>query len=161
MIRKIRNNCILLSRGFYRRFLSSVFISGMYYFSASLLWRLIMEMANSCQASNVVCDGSPSRIRRVRRISLGMTTLLRSSLRHTIPVAFIYKSPFFLLFCRKMTKLPFRSISVLVSVNHGDLYCFFHTDRTFVNMNTWDNERQSNPERNELTQNECSAIIFP
>ena len=51
----------------------------MYYFRASLLWRLIMEMANNCQVSNVVCDGSPSRIRRVRRISLGITTRPRSS----------------------------------------------------------------------------------
>ncbi len=34
-------------------------------------------------------DGSPSRIRIVRRISLGMTTLPRSSIRLTIPVAFM------------------------------------------------------------------------
>ena len=37
----------------------------------------------------VVCDGSPSRMRRVRRISLGMTIRPRSSTRLTIPVAFI------------------------------------------------------------------------
>ena len=36
---------------------------------------------------NVVCKGSPSRMRRVRRISLGMTILPRSSTRRTIPVA--------------------------------------------------------------------------
>ena len=40
-------------------------------------------------AVNVFCDGSPSRMRRVRRISLGMTTLPRSSILRTIPVAFI------------------------------------------------------------------------
>ncbi len=51
----------------------------MYYFRPSLLWRLIMEMAKNCHVSNVVCDGSPSRIRRVRRISLGITTRPRSS----------------------------------------------------------------------------------
>ena len=38
---------------------------------------------------NDVSDGSPSRIRRVRRISFGMTILPRSSTRRTMPVAFI------------------------------------------------------------------------
>ena len=43
---------------------------------------------------NVISDGSPSRIRIVLLISLGMTTRPRSSMRRTIPVAFIYiKSP--------------------------------------------------------------------
>ena len=42
-----------------------------------------------CHGSNVICDGSPSRIRRVRRISFGITILPRSSTRRTIPVAFI------------------------------------------------------------------------
>lgn len=37
---------------------------------------------------SVICDGSPSRIRMVRRISFGMTTRPRSSIRLTIPVAF-------------------------------------------------------------------------
>ena len=41
---------------------------------------------------NVVSDGSPSRMRRVLLISLGMTTLPRSSMRLTIPVAFISPS---------------------------------------------------------------------
>ena len=36
---------------------------------------------------NVVSRGSPSRIRIVRRISLGITTLPRSLRRRTIPVA--------------------------------------------------------------------------
>jgi len=40
--------------------------------------------------ANVICNGSPSRIRMVRRISLGMTTRPRSSILRTIPVAFIY-----------------------------------------------------------------------
>ena len=38
---------------------------------------------------NIVNSGSPSRIRMVRRISLGITTRPRSSMRLTIPVAFI------------------------------------------------------------------------
>ena len=46
---------------------------------------------------HVVNNGSPSRIRMVRRISLGMTTLPRSSILLTIPVAFIlYLSPYIL-----------------------------------------------------------------
>ena len=40
--------------------------------------------------ANVINNGSPSRIRMVRRISLGMTTRPRSSIRRTIPVAFIF-----------------------------------------------------------------------
>ena len=43
--------------------------------------------------ANVINNGSPSRIRMVRRISLGMTTRPRSSIRRTIPVAFIYEIP--------------------------------------------------------------------
>ena len=38
---------------------------------------------------NDVSDGSPSRIRRVLRISFGMTILPKSSTRRTMPVAFI------------------------------------------------------------------------
>jgi hypothetical protein len=38
---------------------------------------------------NVISGGSPSRIRIVLRISLGITTRPRSSMRRTIPVAFI------------------------------------------------------------------------
>jgi len=44
---------------------------------------------NLSHHANVICDGSPSRMRRVRRISLGITTRPRSSIRRTIPVAFI------------------------------------------------------------------------
>ena len=36
---------------------------------------------------HVICDGSPSRIRSVRRISFGMTTLPKSSILLTMPVA--------------------------------------------------------------------------
>ena len=44
-------------------------------------------MQNLSIGVNVVSKGAPSRIRRVRRISLGMTILPRSSTRRTIPVA--------------------------------------------------------------------------
>ena len=37
-----------------------------------------------------ISSGSPRRMRWVRRISLGITTLPSSSMRRTIPVAFIY-----------------------------------------------------------------------
>lgn len=43
---------------------------------------------------HVVSNGSPSRIRMVRRISFGITTRPRSSIRRTIPVAFIKASDF-------------------------------------------------------------------
>lgn len=39
----------------------------------------------------MLCDRSPSRIRNVRRISLGTTILPRSSILRTIPVAFTLK----------------------------------------------------------------------
>ena len=45
---------------------------------------------------NVICDGSPSRIRIVLRISLGITTLPRSSILLTIPVAFMVVPPVYL-----------------------------------------------------------------
>ena len=43
---------------------------------------------------NIVCDESPSRMRRVRRISFGMTILPRSSTRRTIRCCFhCFSSP--------------------------------------------------------------------
>lgn len=47
-----------------------------------------IAMQNVSYCVNVVCVGSPSRIRRVRRISFGITTLPKSSILLTIPVAF-------------------------------------------------------------------------
>ena len=47
-----------------------------------------MAKLKRSHGANVICDGSPSRMRMVRRISLGMTTRPRSSIRRTIPVAF-------------------------------------------------------------------------
>lgn len=66
---------------------------------------------------NVVSNGSPSRIRMVLLISLGITTRPRSSIRRTIPVAFIY------------IKISlFHRFVMLVSAKQGRvilLYCFF------------------------------------
>ena len=55
--------------------------------------RSSMAKQNLSHRVNDVCNGSPSRIRMVRRISLGITTRPKSSMRRTIPVAFIYKFP--------------------------------------------------------------------
>ena len=61
----------------------------MYYSRPTRLANSNKAIQNLCQFFNVICDGSPSRIRRVRRISLGITTRPRSSILRTIPVAFI------------------------------------------------------------------------
>ena len=60
-----------------------------------------MPKQNFSHRVNVINDGSPSRIRIVRRISLGMTTRPKSSMRRTIPVAFIYQIPPAVAFCRQ------------------------------------------------------------
>ena len=60
--------------------------------SPHLFDRSSMAKQNLSHRANVICDGSPSRILMVRRISLGMTTRPRSSIRLTIPVAFIVAS---------------------------------------------------------------------
>ena len=52
----------------------------------------IIPAQNLSHCSNFISNGSPSRIRMVRRISLGITTLPRSSILLTIPVAFILDS---------------------------------------------------------------------
>ena len=46
---------------------------------------LKQNCSNGC---NVICDGSPSRMRSVRRISFGITTRPSSSILLTMPVAF-------------------------------------------------------------------------
>ena len=55
---------------------------------------LCIAQQNLSIGVNVVCKGSPSRMRRVLLISLGITIRPRSSTRRTMPVAFIYLSPF-------------------------------------------------------------------
>ena len=54
---------------------------------------LSMANPNLSYSDNIICDGSPSRIRNVRRISFGMTTLPKSSILLTMPVAFIIVCP--------------------------------------------------------------------
>lgn len=62
-------------------------------FRPILLDKSIKAYRNRATGVNVVSVGSPSRILIVRRISFGMTTLPRSSILRTIPVAFIYINP--------------------------------------------------------------------
>ena len=57
--------------------------------SLHLFDRSNIAKQNLSHRANVICDGSPSRMRMVRRISLGITTRPRSSILLTIPVAFI------------------------------------------------------------------------
>ncbi len=64
----------------------------MYYSNPILLAKSNNPKQKTCQFFNVICDGSPSRIRRVLLISFGMTTLPRSSILLTIPVAFNSKN---------------------------------------------------------------------
>lgn len=61
----------------------------MYYYHPRLLAKSNIEKQNTSHRVNDVCNGSPSRIRRVLLISLGMTILPKSSTRRTMPVAFI------------------------------------------------------------------------
>ena len=80
-------------------------------FMPSFFDRLIIPRQKISICVNVICNGSPSRIRMVRRISFGMTTRPRSSILLTIPVAFIY------------TKISLLyNFVLLVSVKQGDLY---------------------------------------
>ena len=74
----------------------SVFVV-MYYFHPFRLAKSSIAKQNLSHRVNAVCNGSPSRIRIVRRISFGITTLPRSSILLTIPVAFIILTPLLLL----------------------------------------------------------------
>lgn len=69
----------------------------MYYSHPRRLAKSPIAKQNLSHHANVICNGSPSRIRIVRRISLGITTLPRSSILLTIPVAFIILTPLLLL----------------------------------------------------------------
>ena len=55
------------------------FFVTMYSYHPRLLAKSNIPKQNFSLGVNDICDGSPSRIRRVRRISLGMTTRPRSS----------------------------------------------------------------------------------
>ena len=69
------------------------FFVTMYNYHPLRLAKSNMPKQNFSHGVNVVCDGSPSRLSRVRRISLGITTRPRSSMHRTIPVAFIFVLP--------------------------------------------------------------------
>ena len=84
--------------------------------SLHLFDRSSMAKQNLSHRANVVSDGSPSRIRIVRRISLGMTTLPRSSILLTIPVAFIY---FFLLCMNTSSVLLFAAFGRICGAAAG------------------------------------------
>lgn len=66
----------------------------MYNYQPFLLAKSSIPKQNCSHRFHVICDGSPSRIRSTRRISLGITIRPRSSIRRTIPVAFTLSKPF-------------------------------------------------------------------
>ena len=76
-----------------RRPVVAPFVVPMYPYHPRLLAKPNIEKQYISHRVNDVCNGSPSRIRRVLRISFGMTILPRSSTRRTMPVAFIFFSP--------------------------------------------------------------------
>ena len=65
----------------------------MYYYHPRRLAKSNIEKQYFSHRVNDVCNGSPSRIRSVLRISLGITIRPRSSTRRTMPVAFMLSSP--------------------------------------------------------------------
>ena len=71
------------------RTVSALFVVTMYNYHPRRLAKSNIEKQYFSHRVNDVCNGSPSRIRRVLRISLGMTIRPRSSTRRTMPVAFI------------------------------------------------------------------------
>ena len=69
------------------------FVVPMYPYHPRLLAKSNIEKQYFSHRVNDVCNGSPSRMRRVLRISFGITIRPRSSTRRTMPVAFIISSP--------------------------------------------------------------------
>lgn len=76
--------------------------------SPILLDKSIKACTNRATGVNVVSVGSPSRIRIVRRISFGITTRPRSSIRLTIPVAFMFRTSF--LAAAGASRIPVRAL---------------------------------------------------
>lgn len=74
--------------------LKGVALVTMYYFKPIRLSKSNIPKQYRSHHVNDISDGSPSRIRIVRRISFGITTRPRSSIRLTIPVAFTFSKPF-------------------------------------------------------------------
>lgn len=85
-------------------------------FPSAMVRLIIPNQSERLLTVNVIQSGSPSRIRNVRRISLGTTMRPRSSILRTIPVAFIYKIP-------PVSHLLFHNCDVwLVCGNQEELY---------------------------------------
>ncbi len=63
---------------------------------------------NTISCVNVISEGSPSRSRMVLRISFGITTLPKSSILLTIPVAFILVPPVLCCYLRQLTGIVCR-----------------------------------------------------
>jgi len=59
----------------------------LYHHHPALFPRSLIAKQNFSHAFPVICDGSPSRILSVLRISFGITTLPSSSILRTMPVA--------------------------------------------------------------------------
>lgn len=68
---------------------SPLLVAPMYPYHPRRLAKSNIEKQYFSHRVNDVCNGSPSRMRRVLLISFGMTILPRSSTRRTMPVAFI------------------------------------------------------------------------
>ena len=102
----------------------------------------IIAKQNLSSGVNIVSVGSPSRIRIVRLISFGITTRPRSSMRLTIPVAFIYIK----------ISLFYRFVP-LVSANEGDLY--FKVEFYYIAILLTKNQRS------ELHHADFLFLIFP
>lgn len=68
---------------------SPLLVAPMYPYHPRRLAKSNIEKQYFSRRVNDVCNGSPSRMRRVLLISFGMTILPRSSTRRTMPVAFI------------------------------------------------------------------------
>ena len=94
----------------------------MLYLSATLC----IAKQNLSNGVNVVSRGSPSRIRIVLLISLGITTLPKSSILRTIPVAFIIytKSPCFTDLTVSICKTR-RFILYLCTLKNNPLLCSY------------------------------------
>lgn len=90
---------------------------------------LCIAQQNLSIGVNVVCDGSPSRMRRVRRISLGMTTLPRSSARVKYSQKYFFE-------CEKaLILLTFLALGVFsVKDESAHPMCYFRTNSLFSRL---------------------------
>lgn len=108
----------------------------------------IMHKQNRSIDVNTVSDGSPSRIRIVLLISLGITTRPRSSIRRTIPVAFIYKSPLLNKIASRDSVCSFRRI---MRKEYGIVFWFLHV--YMVSRIEWDFSKKSTENITKRCQN--------